>query len=69
MDEYSYSSAIIVSDPLHMKRSMLMARDCGIESFTREEIPYLWIAYEPVWSIGVDGTPASSAYAEEMHGP
>lgn len=34
MDEYSYSSAIIVSDPLHMKRSMLMARDCGIESYS-----------------------------------
>lgn len=32
MDEYSYSSAIIVSDPLHMKRSMLMAKDCGIKA-------------------------------------
>lgn len=27
MDAYSYSSAIIVSDPLHMKRAMLMARE------------------------------------------
>ncbi len=40
----------------------------GLHGITREEIPYLWIAYEPVWSIGVDGTPASSAYAEKMHG-
>ena len=27
----------------------------------------LWVAYEPVWSIGVKGTPASAAYAETMH--
>lgn len=27
----------------------------------------IWVAYEPVWSIGVNGTPASADYAEEMH--
>lgn len=27
----------------------------------------IWVAYEPVWSIGVNGTPASPDYAEEMH--
>ena len=27
----------------------------------------IWVAYEPVWSIGVNGTPASAEYAEEMH--
>lgn len=27
----------------------------------------LWIAYEPVWSIGVNGIPASAEYAETMH--
>lgn len=27
----------------------------------------IWIAYEPVWSIGVSGTPASAEYAERMH--
>lgn len=30
-------------------------------------IPNMWVAYEPVWSIGVNGTPASADYAEEMH--
>ncbi len=34
MDVNSYSTAIIVSDPLHMKRSMLMAKDCGIEAYS-----------------------------------
>ena len=32
MDEYSLDTAIIVSDPLHMKRAMLMANDYGIEA-------------------------------------
>ena len=32
-----------------------------------EQTSKLWIAYEPVWSIGVNGTPASPEYAEEMH--
>lgn len=27
----------------------------------------IWVAYEPVWSIGVNGTPASAEYAEQMH--
>ena len=27
----------------------------------------IWVAYEPVWSIGVNGTPATADYAEEMH--
>ena len=32
MDENSFDTAIIVSDPLHMKRSMLMAGDYGINA-------------------------------------
>lgn len=31
MDENSFETAIIVSDPLHMKRAMLMAGDYGIK--------------------------------------
>lgn len=31
-------------------------------------IPSIWVAYEPVWSIGVNGTPASPEYANEMQG-
>lgn len=32
MDENGYSSALIVSDPLHMKRAVLMANDLGFET-------------------------------------
>lgn len=34
MDKNSYHTAIIVSDPIHMKRAMLMAKDYGIESYS-----------------------------------
>lgn len=34
MDEQGLQTALIVSDPLHMKRSMLMAEDYGITAFT-----------------------------------
>lgn len=34
MDEEGLLTAILVSDPLHMKRAMLMARDAGIEAFS-----------------------------------
>lgn len=34
MDANAFENAIIVSDPLHMKRAMLMAFDCGIEAYS-----------------------------------
>ena len=34
MDAHSMNTAIIVSDPLHMKRAMLMAQDYGITAYT-----------------------------------
>lgn len=36
----------------------------GVDASNAENI---WVAYEPVWSIGVNGTPATADYAEEMH--
>ncbi len=34
MDENGFDTAIIVSDPLHMRRAMLMADDYGIEAYS-----------------------------------
>ena len=34
MDVYNYQTALIVSDPLHMKRAMLMAKDHNIECYS-----------------------------------
>lgn len=34
MDEHRYRTAIIVSDPLHMKRALLLAGDAGIPAYS-----------------------------------
>ena len=39
----------------------------GFHGVSVEDAKNIWVAYEPVWSIGVNGTPASADYAEEMH--
>lgn len=52
MDENGYDTAIIVSDPLHMKRSMLLAKDAAMNAYSsptpstkyvslRTKIPFL----------------------------
>lgn len=40
----------------------------GLHGVTPEQAANkLWVAYEPVWSIGVNGTPAPVEYAQEVH--
>lgn len=39
----------------------------GLHGVTKEMTEKLWIAYEPVWAIGVNGKPATKEYAEEIH--
>ncbi|GAP22016.1 triose-phosphate isomerase [Leptolinea tardivitalis] len=39
----------------------------GLHDFPKEKLSRLWIAYEPVWAIGVNGTPAAPDYVEEAH--
>lgn len=34
MDEKGYKTAFIVSDPLHMRRAMLLAKDVGIKAYS-----------------------------------
>ncbi len=34
MEEQGWETALVVSDPLHMKRAMAMAKDQGIEAYT-----------------------------------
>ena len=40
----------------------------GLNGVTPEQAKQVWIAYEPVWAIGVGGVPATKEYAEEKHG-
>jgi triosephosphate isomerase len=39
----------------------------GLSMLTKEQAAKLWIAYEPVWAIGVNGIPADEGYADEKH--
>ncbi|MCI8993758.1 MAG: triose-phosphate isomerase [Eubacterium sp.] len=39
----------------------------GLYGVDVKDAANLWVAYEPVWSIGVNGIPASVDYAESMH--
>ena len=39
----------------------------GLHGVSPEEEKPLWIAYEPVWAIGVNGIPASESYVAEKH--
>ncbi|MDO5438445.1 MAG: triose-phosphate isomerase [Erysipelotrichaceae bacterium] len=39
----------------------------GLHGVEEKDLDKVWVAYEPVWSIGVNGTPAKADYAEEMH--
>lgn len=39
----------------------------ALHSVTQAQAERLWIAYEPVWAIGDNGTPASESYANERH--
>lgn len=39
----------------------------GLHNVTKEQLSKLWIAYEPVWAIGVNGIPATAEYADEKH--
>ncbi len=39
----------------------------GLHDISASQLTRLWIAYEPVWAIGENGTPASAEYAEEKH--
>ena len=39
----------------------------GFHGVPVSQVPKIWVAYEPVWSIGVNGTPATADYAEKMH--
>ena len=71
--EHGFIPLLCIGETLQEKEYGLSAEvlrtqfKIGLHSITAEQAKDLWIAYEPVWSIGVGGTPASEDYAEAMH--
>ena len=41
--------------------------EIGLKGVSKDQLQRLWIAYEPVWAIGVGGSPASAEYAQKKH--
>ena len=39
----------------------------GFHGLTEADAAKVWVAYEPVWAIGVNGKPATPEYADEKH--
>lgn len=39
----------------------------GLHDIAIKQVPNIWVAYEPVWAIGVNGLPAAVDYVEEKH--
>ena len=46
MDDYGYSSALIVSDPMHMMRAMLIAKDEGITAYSSPTPSTMYTSYK-----------------------
>lgn len=71
--EYGFTTLLCVGETLEEKEFGVSGEilrtqlKIGLNKVEKDQISKIWIAYEPVWSIGVNGTPASADYAEEMH--
>lgn len=39
----------------------------ALKDVSGDDIGNFWIAYEPIWAIGVNGIPAETPYVEEIH--
>ncbi|NLC25417.1 MAG: triose-phosphate isomerase [Fastidiosipila sp.] len=60
--ETSFDKSMGVSDEV-----LAMQMKIGLNGVLSEDIGNVWLAYEPVWAIGVDGVPAEAEYVEERH--
>lgn len=71
--EYGFTALLCVGETLKEKEFGVSAEilrtqlKIGLHGVGEDNVSKIWIAYEPVWSIGVSGTPASADYAEAMH--
>ena len=44
-----------------------MQAKVALKGIPEDDLDSLWVAYEPVWAIGVHGVPAEPGYAEKSH--
>ena len=56
-----------ISDEVLRTQLKVGFKDVPAERAFDGDTPKIWVAYEPVWAIGVGGKPASAEYAEAKH--
>jgi triosephosphate isomerase len=49
------------------RESLSIQLKVGLKNVSREQAKKVWVAYEPVWSIGVGGIEAEADYVHVMH--
>lgn len=70
---HGFTALLCIGETLEQKNYgiseevLRMQLKIGLHEVAASQIDRLRIAYEPVWAIGVNGTPATAGYAEEMH--
>lgn len=71
--QHGFISLLCIGETLEQKQlgigdeCLSIQLKAGLNGVTPEQAKRLWIAYEPVWAIGVNGIPASTDYANEKH--
>ena len=69
--EHGFTALLCIGETKEQKESGISDEILSIQLKSAllgvQDIEKLWIGYEPVWAIGVNGIPASAAYADEKH--
>lgn len=71
--KHGFTPIVCIGEKLEERRSGLTEDvvrrqvDIGLGGLHERDITKILIAYEPVWAIGVGGTPATPAQADEVH--
>ncbi|HHU91237.1 MAG TPA: triose-phosphate isomerase [Clostridiaceae bacterium] len=72
--KHGFTPLLCVGETLEQKQ-LGISDDClsiqikaGLNGVSKDDASKLWIAYEPVWAIGVNGIPATAEYADEKQG-
>lgn len=71
--KHNFTALLCVGETLEEKNYNIsdevlrMQLKIGLHGVQKNDLDKIWIAYEPVWAIGVNGIPASADYASERH--
>lgn len=71
--DHGFTALLCVGETAEQKAAgisdevLAMQLKIGLSGVKPEQADRVWVAYEPVWAIGVNGVPASADYVRERH--